>query len=72
MALLPTPLPATVDLLIGAVATRLGLVVGETDISAIATYLEVATDAPIDGLRLDRVAGDIVGLLLSIPANQYR
>jgi uncharacterized protein (DUF1800 family) len=72
MALLPDPLPATVDQLIYALATRLGVTIGETEATAIATVLEVATDAPLDGLRLDRVAGDIVGLLLSIPANQYR
>jgi uncharacterized protein (DUF1800 family) len=71
-ALLPTPLPPTVDQLIYAVAGRLGVAVGETQATAIATFLEVATDSPLDGLRLDRVAGDIVGLLLSTPANQYR
>jgi uncharacterized protein (DUF1800 family) len=72
MALLPDPLPATVDQLIYAVAARLGVTLGETEASAIATFLGVATDAPLDGLRLDLVAGDIVGLVLSVPANQYR
>ena len=72
MALLPDPLPATVDQLIYSLVVRLGVAIGETEATAIATVLEVATDAPLDGLRLDRVAGDIVGLLLSIPANQYR
>jgi uncharacterized protein (DUF1800 family) len=72
MALLPDPLPATVDQLIYALAARLGLTIGETQVSAIATFLQVATDAPLAGLRLNQVAGDVVGLLLSIPANQYR
>ena len=52
--------------------SRIGVTIAETEVTAIATFLEVATDAPIDGLRLDRVAGDIVGLLLSVPSNQYR
>ena len=72
MYLLPSPLPATVDQLIYGVASRIGVTIAETEVTAIATFLEVATDAPIDGLRLDRVAGDIVGLLLSVPSNQYR
>jgi len=72
MALLPSPLPATIDQLIYAVAARLGVPIGETDVTAIATFLELATDAPLGGLRLDRTAGDIVGLLLSVSSNQYR
>jgi uncharacterized protein (DUF1800 family) len=72
MGLLSDPLPATIDQLVYELAARLGLEIGETQASAIATFLQVATDAPLDGLRLNEVAGDVVGLLLSIPANQYR
>lgn len=72
MALLSNPLPATVDALIYALGNRLGLWITETDVTAIATYLQVATDAPLGDVRLDRSLGDIVGLLYSTPTAQYR
>ncbi len=71
-ALLPNPLPATMDLLIRALAARLGTTITETDITAITTFLGVATDAPLAGFNLTPVLGDIVGLLLSHPSTQYR
>jgi hypothetical protein len=72
MALLPNPLPATIDLLIQALATRLGMTINEKDITAITTFLGLATDAPLAGFNLTPVLGDIVGLLLSHPSTQYR
>jgi uncharacterized protein (DUF1800 family) len=72
-ALLPSPLPATIDQVIFALAARLGVGIGETDVTAITTFLGVPTDAPLDDPRLlERTAGDIVGLLLSVPAYQFR
>ncbi len=71
-ALLPNPMPATIDQVVYALAARLGLKITETDVSAIATFLGVATDAPVADARLDRTLGDAIGLLLSHPSNQYR
>lgn len=70
-SLLPNPLPATIDLVIQGVADRLLVAVSETDITAIATYLQVATDAPTADVNLANTLGDIVGLLLSTPTFQY-
>jgi uncharacterized protein (DUF1800 family) len=72
MSLLPNPLPATVAELVFALAARLGLSVTETDVTGIATFLRVATDAPTAGLNLTQTVGDVVGLLLSHPSSQYR
>jgi hypothetical protein len=72
MGLLPNPLPATIDLLIQALATRLGMTINEKDVTAITTFLGLATDAPLAGFNLTPVLGDIVGLLLSHPSTQYR
>lgn len=71
-ALLPSPLPATIGEIVGALAARLSVEVTETEISAIATFLRVAVDAPAATVDLTRNLGDIVGLILSIPVNQYR
>jgi hypothetical protein len=55
-----------------ALAARLGLSITETDVTGIATFLRVATDAPTAGLNLTQTVGDVVGLLLSHPSSQYR
>ena len=64
--------PQTVDALITGLATRLAVAITETEVTAIATFLGVATDAPITSIDVNRTLGDIVGLLLSVPSNQYR
>jgi uncharacterized protein (DUF1800 family) len=72
MALLPNPLPATINATIYMLAARLGLKITETDITAITTFLGVPTDAPTSMVNLGNTAGDIIGLLFSTPASQYR
>jgi uncharacterized protein (DUF1800 family) len=71
-SLLPSPVPTTVSDLVVALAVRLGVTITETDVTGIATFLQVATDAPTAGLNFTQTIGDIVGLLLSHPSSQYR
>ena len=71
-ALLPQPMPATIDLVIRALAARFGLPITQTDVAAITGFLGVATDTPVANVRLNDNLGDVIGLLLSMPANQYR
>ena len=71
-ALLPNPMPATIDLVVYALAERLRLAVTETDVTAITTFLGVATDAPVADARVNTSLGDVIGLLLSHPSGQYR
>ena len=70
--LLPNPMPATIDLVIRALAARFGIPISQTDVAAITGFLGVATDTPLADVRLDQNLGDVIGLVLSIPANQYR
>jgi uncharacterized protein (DUF1800 family) len=71
-SLLPNPMPATIDLVIRALASRFGVVITQTDVAAISGFLGVATDTPVADVRLTENLGDVIGLLLSMPANQYR
>ncbi|HYN31044.1 MAG TPA: DUF1800 domain-containing protein, partial [Ilumatobacteraceae bacterium] len=71
-SLLPNPMPATIDLVIRALAGRLGVAITQTDVAAITGFLGVATDTPVAEVRLTENLGDVIGLLLSMPANQYR
>jgi uncharacterized protein (DUF1800 family) len=71
-ALMPATLPATVGALVQAVAMRLGTGVDETVVSAISTYLGAAHDAPISEIDVNRMRGDLVAMLFSVPAYQYR
>jgi uncharacterized protein (DUF1800 family) len=71
-ALMPSPLPATVGALVQQVAMRLGTGVDETAVSAISTFLGAAHDAPLSEIDLGRVRGDLVAMLFSVPAYQYR
>ncbi|MGY6502226.1 MAG: DUF1800 family protein [Acidimicrobiales bacterium] len=71
-ALLPSPMPATVGELIVALAQRLGTGIDETAVSGLATYIEATHDAPVSAVRLDRHLGNLVGMLLSAPAYQFR
>ncbi len=71
-ALLPSPMPPTIGLVIRALAARLGIVITQTDVAAISEFLSVATDTPVADVRLTENLGDVIGLLLSMPANQYR
>jgi hypothetical protein len=69
---MPSPLPATVGALVQQVAMRLGTGVDETAVSAISTFLGAAHDAPLSEIDLGRVRGDLVAMLFSVPAYQYR
>jgi uncharacterized protein (DUF1800 family) len=71
-ALLPDPMPATIDLVIRALAARLAIPITQTDVAAVTGFLGVATDTPLADVRLTENLGDVIGLLLSFPANQYR
>jgi hypothetical protein len=68
---LPNPLPATIDLVIRALAARQGVAITQTDVAAISEFLGVTTDTPVADVRLTENLGDVIGLLLSFPANQY-
>ena len=70
--LLPNPMPATIDLVIRALAARFSIPITQTDVAAITGFLGVATDTPLADVRLNENLGDVIGLVLSIPANQYR
>jgi hypothetical protein len=70
-ALLPSPMPATIDLVIRALAARFGVAITQTDVAAITEFLGVATDTPVGDVPLMDNLGDVIGLLLSFPANQY-
>lgn len=70
--LLPNPMPDTIDLVIRALAARFSIPITQTDVAAITGFLGVATDTPLADVRLDQNLGDVIGLVLSIPANQYR
>ncbi len=70
-ALLPSPMPATIDLVIRALAARFGVAITQTDVAAITEFLGVATDTPVGDVPLMENLGDVIGLLLSFPANQY-
>ncbi|QGG94820.1 DUF1800 domain-containing protein [Actinomarinicola tropica] len=72
LSLVPSPVPDTVGALVRALAERLGTGVDDAAISAISTYLGAPHDAPTSAIRVDRVAGDLIALLLSVPAYQYR
>ena len=71
-ALLPDPMPATIDLVIRALAARFGVSITQTDVAAVTEFLGVTTDTPVADVRLAENLGDVIGLLLSFPANQYR
>ena len=71
-ALLPDPMPATIDLVVRALAARLGVPITQTDVAAVTEFLGVATDTPVADVPLTQNLGDVIGLLLSFPANQYR
>jgi hypothetical protein len=71
-ALLPSPMPATIDLVVRALAARFGIPITQTDVAAITEFLGVATDTPVADVPLTQNLGDVIGLLLSSPANQYR
>jgi len=71
-ALLPSPMPATIDLVIRALAARFGIPITQTDVAAVTEFLGVTTDTPVADVRLTENLGDVIGLLLSFPANQYR
>jgi len=71
-ALLPDPLPETLDLVLDAIAARLGVTINQNDRAAIGEFVSIAPDAPTAEIDFDRVLGDIVGLLISHPTFQYR
>lgn len=71
-ALLPDPMPATIDLVVRALAARFGIPITQTDVAAITEFLGVATDTPVADVALMQNLGDVIGLLLSSPANQHR
>lgn len=71
-ALLPDPMPETIDLVVRALAARFGLPITQTDVAAITEFLGVATDTPVADVPLMQNLGDVIGLLLSSPANQHR
>lgn len=71
-ALLPTPLPETVGELVTALAERLGTGIDESSVSALSMFMGAPHDAPLSEVRLDRDLGNLVGLLLSVPAYQFR
>jgi uncharacterized protein (DUF1800 family) len=71
-ALLPDPMPPTIDLVVRALAARFGIDITQTDVAAVTEFLGVTTDTPVgDVPNLDQNLGDVIGLLLSFPANQY-
>ena len=70
--LLPDPMPETIDLVVRALAARFGIPITQTDVAAITEFLGVATDTPVAEVALMPNLGDVIGLVLSIPANQYR
>jgi uncharacterized protein (DUF1800 family) len=71
-ALLPDPLPATLEDVLLAVAARLGITLGENDLAALGEYVSIAPDTPTADVDLGRSLGDLVGLIMSTPAFQYR
>lgn len=72
-ALLPVPMPPTIDLVVRALAARFGIAITQTDVAAVTEFLGVTTDTPVAEVpRFDENLGDVIGLLLSFPANQYR
>ena len=71
-SLLPDPMPETIDLVVRALAARFGIPITQTDVAAITEFLGVATDTPVAEVALMPNLGDVIGLVLSIPANQYR
>lgn len=71
-SLVPSPAPATVGEHVRALATRLGTGVDETALSAICAFLGTTHDAPVAAADLARLGGDVIGMLLSAPAYQYR
>lgn len=72
-ALMPSPMPPTIDLVVRALAARFGIAITQTDVAAVTEFLGVTTDTPVAEVpRLNENLGDVIGLLLSFPANQYR
>ena len=71
-ALLPDPLPETLEGVVDAIAARLGITVNQNDRAAIGEFVSIAPDTPTAEIDFDDVLGDIVGLLISHPAFQYR
>ena len=71
-ALLPNPMPATIDLVVRGLAARFGIAITQTDVAAVTEFLGVTTDTPVADAPLTQNLGDVIGLLLSFPANQYR
>ncbi|HUS43089.1 MAG TPA: DUF1800 domain-containing protein [Ilumatobacteraceae bacterium] len=71
-SLLPSPMPETIDLVIRALAARFGIQITQTDVAAVTEFLGVTTDTPVGDVALMQNLGDVIGLLLSFPANQYR
>ncbi len=71
-ALLPDPLPDTIDAVFDAIAARFGITLVQNDRAALGEYVSIAPDTPTADVDLSRYLGDIVGLILSMPSFQYR